>query len=78
MDKFIEIFLMAGVGLIGFFLVRFYYLVDEIRKDVKTILIDAAVSKEVVSHIEEDVKWIKREVHDHEKRIGQLESLKLK
>ena len=78
MDKFLEIFLVAGVGLIGFFLVRFYYLVDEIRKDVKEILIDRAASNQIILGHEKDITEIRAVTNTHESRINKLEINKQK
>jgi len=78
MDKLMEIFLVSGIGLIGFFLVRFYYLVDEIRKDIKEILIDRATSNQIIFGHEKDITEIRVVTNDHDHRINKLEINKSK
>lgn len=59
------IFIVIALGLISFFSVRFYMTVDEVRKDVKSLLIDSAIRKEKIEQIESDVESIKERLHKH-------------
>jgi len=47
------------VAAIGFFLVKFYTMVDELRKDVKQLLINESRNIEKIDALEEDVRGIK-------------------
>lgn len=71
--EYYEVVTMTGIGIIGFFLARFYYLVDEIRKDVKDILIEGGANKISVDNIKKDISEIKGDVHDIDKRVKHLE-----
>ncbi len=66
-------FIAGIVSVIAFFLVRFYYLVDELRKDVKQLLIQEAGRGNAIENIKEDVKDIKATVHEHDKKLNHLE-----
>jgi hypothetical protein len=74
------LFVTAILSLLGFFLLRFYYLVDEIRKDVKEMLINEAKREAIVSNIKEDVDEFKLRQQEYEKKLNflgrELERLK--
>ena len=36
-NYYLELTLMVELGIIGFFLIRFFYVIVEIRKDIKTL-----------------------------------------
>lgn len=61
--------LTGSISVIAFFLIRFFFLVDEIRKDVKELLIRGAAQDEIIIRLEEDIKEMKRDIRN-------LESLK--
>lgn len=71
-QNFLYWFITGGLGCITFFLVRFYYLVDEIRKDVKGLLIKESSRDEILKNLEGDVKEINRNLHEHEHDIIEL------
>lgn len=45
-----------AIAIIGFFSIRFYFMVDEIRKDVKNLLISEARNSTRLEKLEETVK----------------------
>lgn len=69
------------VAFIGFFLVRFWQLVDEMRKDIKQVLTNGAVrdqrineTKEELDEVKDDIKDIKKEVEGVQKDVIQLKT----
>ena len=68
-------------ALVGFFLIRFWYLVDEIRKDIKQVLVNGATRDQQISDIKKEVdelqidqKEIKRDVESVQKDVIKLKS----
>lgn len=59
--------------LLGFFLVRFWYLVDEIRKDVKELLIKNAARGQQIKTITEDVEEFKERQQEYDKKLNYLQ-----
>lgn len=57
----------------GFFLIRFWYLVDEMRRDIKHFLQREAAKNEKLENISENVTDIKQTVNSHDKRLNHLE-----
>jgi serine phosphatase RsbU (regulator of sigma subunit) len=66
-------FVILILALLGFFLVRFWFLVDEIRKDVKKVLIDEAARNQLVRSLKEDVDEFKIKQQAYEKKLNYLE-----
>jgi hypothetical protein len=66
-------FLTAGVSVIAFFLVRFYYLVDEMRRDVKQLLIQESAKNEAMKNMRSDIEEIKDTINHHSKQLSHLE-----
>lgn len=60
------LFITVLLAVISFFLVRFFFVVDEIRKDVKDLLVRKAAADEITKGIADDVD-------DLEKRVRVLE-----
>jgi hypothetical protein len=58
-------FVSGCTMIIGFFLIRFYFLVDNIGKDVKQILISMATTDEKIKQLEKDSEEAKSSVHEH-------------
>ena len=73
MEEVMYGFVSIAVTVISFFLVRFYYLVDEMRKDVKQLLIRESAKNQAMQDIKEDLEDIKSTVHDHDKKLNRLE-----
>jgi hypothetical protein len=46
---------------------------DEMRKDVKELLISEASKNQAIDNIREDVHEIKETVHEHDKRLQQID-----
>lgn len=76
-------FVILIISLLGFFLIRFWFLVDEIRKDVKQVLIAEAERKQLVSNIKEDIdefkKWLnelQKTTNYHQREIERLKTNK--
>jgi hypothetical protein len=61
------------LSVIAFFLVRFFYLMDEIRKDVKQVLISNASRDAMIQEFKTDIQEIRRTVHDHGRKLNTLE-----
>lgn len=61
------------ISVLAFFFVRFYYLVDEIRKDVKDILIEDAARKQIIETMREDIHEFKLRQQDFEKKLNFLQ-----
>jgi len=76
------IFMILGLALVSFFSLRFYLTVEEIRKDVKMLLIKSAQGEEKIKQLQEDVDDIKKTVHEQgnliQKHEFQLSIIKLK
>jgi hypothetical protein len=60
-------------GVTGFFLVRFWLLVDEIRKDVKEVLVRGAVRDEAMSNLKSELNGVKTDIHHMQLDIKKLE-----
>lgn len=76
-------FVILIISLLGFFLIRFWFLVDEIRKDVKQVLIAEAERKQLVTNIKEDIdefkKWLnelQKTTNYHQREIERLKTNK--
>lgn len=67
------IFVTAATGLLTFFLIRFWYLVDEIRKDLKSVLIQEAKREQIVFNLKEDIVEYKVRQQEHEKKVNFLQ-----
>mgnify|MGYP001183548493 FL=1 len=79
MDNHIaEIAITIMIGIIGFFLVRFFYVVDEIRKDVKALLIKGAAWNEALMNVKKELGIIEDKLIDVEHRMSELEKSKSK
>lgn len=65
-------FITGAVSVIAFFLVRFYYLVEELRKDVKQLLINESARKVAIENIKDDIEDIRRTVHEHDGQLNRL------
>jgi len=74
----LEVALMVTIGIIGFFLIRFFYVVDEIRKDVKALLIKGAAWNESLMNVKKELGVIESKLEDVEHRMTDLEKSKLK
>ena len=72
-EKAMYIIVPLLLGFNGFFLIRFWFLVDEIRKDVKDFLIHDTLKTGKIENIETTVTDIKKTVHSHDKKLSQLE-----
>jgi hypothetical protein len=68
-----QIFMSIILSAIGFMLVRFYFLFDEVRKDVKAMLINSASRDQAIRNINNDIAEIKRTTHEQEKRLRNVE-----
>lgn len=66
-------FVLILSGFATFFIIRFYYMVDEIRKDVKTMLTEMAENRVTIGRLKNDVDEITEELHEHEKRLIEIE-----
>jgi hypothetical protein len=66
-------FLTACLSVITFFLIRFYYLVDELRKDIKDLLINESSRTTALENMKDDLIDVKQTVHDHDKKLNSLE-----
>ena len=74
----LQVMFTISVGIIGFFLVRFFYVVDEIRKDVKALLIKGAAWNESLMNVKKELGVIESKLEDVEHRMTDLEKSKLK
>ena len=74
----LEVALTLTIGVISFFLVRFFYVVDEIRKDVKALLIKGAAWNESLLNVKKELGVIESKLEDVEHRMTDLEKSKLK
>ena len=74
----LEVALMVTIGIIGFFLIRFFYVVDEIRKDVKALLIKGAAWNESLLNVKKELGVIESKLNDVEHRMSDLEKSKSK
>ena len=77
-NHLLEIMLTFAIGIIGFFLVRFFFVVDEIRKDVKALLIKGAAWNEALLNVKKELGIIEDKLIDVEHRMSELEKSKLK
>ncbi len=66
-------FVVLSMGVLTFFLIRFWYTVDEIRKDVKAMLIAASENKEAISAIREQIREIRQVQRDHKDELKILD-----
>ncbi len=66
-------FVLIAMGLLGFFLIRFWYSVDEIRKDVKAMLIAQTENKEAINAIKERLRELRLTQFEHKNEIKQLD-----
>jgi DNA repair ATPase RecN len=66
-------FVMMAMGILTFFLIRFWYTVDEIRKDVKEMLVEQAENKEAISSIKERLREMRSTQREHKNEIDQLD-----
>lgn len=73
MENVLYYFLTGTCMMISFFLIRFYFLVDEIRKDVKNILINEGVRNNKLDNMRDDIEDIKKERHEIVERLQHLE-----
>ena len=74
----LEVALTITIGIIGFFIVRFFYVVDEIRKDVKALLIKGAAWNESLLNVKKELGAIENKLNDVEHRMSDLEKSKSK
>jgi len=65
-SSILYLFITVCLAVISFFLVRFYQLVDEIRKDVKDLLLKRAAADEISKGLFEDVTDLQKRVRDLE------------
>lgn len=72
-DSLYNLFISACLSAIAFFLIRFYYLVDEIRKDVKGMLISEARKDAILNTMQNDITDIKDEQHEQNEKLRKLE-----
>jgi DNA repair ATPase RecN len=66
-------FVVIAMGILAFFLIRFWYTVDEIRKDVKSMLIAQSEHKETINAIKERIREIRAIQRDHKEEIAELD-----
>jgi hypothetical protein len=66
-------FVVITFSLLGFLLIRFYFLVDEIRKDVKVMMVQDAVRSQLIENIKEDVMEFKVRMQEYEKKLNYLQ-----
>lgn len=66
-------FVLMVMGLLTFFLVRFYYMVDEIRKDVKSMLVSEAENALAIEGLKEKIKEIKDSMKDQQEKLNDLD-----
>lgn len=66
----IYLFLVLTISVLAFFLIRYWYMVDEIRKDVKTLLIDQAAKNQLLLTLKEDVAEFKLRQQEYDKRLN--------
>ena len=71
--NFFYIVITAMLALLGFFSVRFYMMVDEVRKDVKSILIGNGTRDEKLTNVEKKVDDIEITLKDHGEKLNRLE-----
>jgi len=71
-QNFLYWFITGGLGCITFFLIRFYYLVDEIRKDVKNLLIKESSCDQILKNLEKEITQVNKNIHEHEHDIVEL------
>ena len=74
----LQVMFTISVGIIGFFLVRFFYVADEIRKDVKSLLIKGAAWNESLQNVKKELVDIESKLNDVEHRMSDLEKSKSK
>jgi len=67
------IFFAAMSALLGFFLIRFWFSVDEIRKDVKSLLITQAKRNEMIENIKEDIDELKENQLSLQRKMNHME-----
>jgi hypothetical protein len=73
MEQYVILGLSLVLGLVGFFLVKFYNSVEELKKGMNDILIYNAGREVNISDIKKDIHEIKLTHIDHDKRLREIE-----
>lgn len=66
-------FVLILSGFATFFIIRFYYMVDEIRRDVKQMLTEMAENRVTIDRLKNDVDELAAEIREHRDRITEIE-----
>ena len=73
MEPYVGILFTIILGIIGFFLVKFYNTVEDIKKGVNEILINSAMRDENIKDIKNDIHEITLQLVDKERRLREAE-----
>ena len=73
MEPYIGILLTIILGIIGFFLMKFYNTVEDIKKGVNEILINSAMRDENIKDIKNDIHEITLQLVSMERRLREAE-----
>ena len=68
-----NVIISVSIAVIGFFLVQFYYMVKDMAKDVKELLIQRATHDSEIKQMSEDVHEIKIRQGHFDRKLNNLE-----